>query len=168
MKGGLYIKRIKYLVVFSILIVSFILIDYLYQFHENYIESSEKVVSTHLEALSNNDIPLYQSTLWQDRKSAFDTFFLGVELSVISVNYYFNETPKAKNRYINSDLAQKLHCSSDYVKQNFAVVSAEYQISYDNTLVPNIGGHTKSYFYLIRNNEVSSWYIGDYKHMSTN
>lgn len=82
-------------------------------------------------------------------------YTIAVQIEEISVDA--EETVAARERYINSELAQERGWSEELLSSHFTVVWAKYYIEYDHTKTFIDDGYTEQYFYLIEDN--GSWTI---------
>lgn len=67
------------------------------------------------------------------------------------------ETDRARERYMNSELARERGWSEELLSSRFAAVRAKYYVEYDHTQTFMDDGYTEQYFYLIEDN--GSWVI---------
>lgn len=162
------IKRKWYVIITSIILVISLLVGGLI-LRDKIIEnnSAVDVIIRHLEALKNNDYNTWKATLWVvTNGEELNTYEKEDDMGVISlnidkVNASEKETRRIKNRYKGSDLAKNRNWSDKYIDENMIAVFARYTIDYDNTKVPYTEGDISQYFYLIRNDKNSSWFIMD-------
>lgn len=67
------------------------------------------------------------------------------------------ETARARERYMNSDLARERGWSEELLSSQFTAVRARYYVEYDHTKTFMDDGYTEQYFYLIEDN--GAWAI---------
>jgi hypothetical protein len=133
---------------------------------QNSFNDASDVVTKYLEAKRNNDINTLKSLLWQadnnqgaDSASKLEGNLGVISLSINKVEISEEGTRAAKERYMGSDLAQNYRWTDDFIKENLIAVYAEYAVDYDNTKVPYTEGEITQYFYLLRVDNNSPWYI---------
>jgi hypothetical protein len=161
-------RKWSVIIAFIILVIVLILVGGL-RIRNKMIENSRAVdvIIKHLEALKNNDYNSWKATLWVDANGGdINSFEKEGDLGVISldidkVNTSEKETIRIKNMYKGSDLAKSHEWSDKYIEENMISVFARYTIDYDNTKVPYTEGDISQYFYLIRNDKNSPWFIWD-------
>lgn len=90
-----------------------------------------------------------------------------ISLSVEKVEISEEETARIKSRYLGSELAKTKGWTDDYISKNMIAVYAKYAVDYDNTKVPYSEGEHEYYYYLIRDDEASPWFIWDGTDMSS-
>jgi hypothetical protein len=120
------------------------------------LSSPKSVVEQHLAAEKNNDTKAWAATLTPDHDVPQDLKLGVTSLDIIEVQ---DETD---SRYMEEALASEEAAKNGWTKDNYAFVSATYNVQYDNTLVPNTNGQKKEVFKLLRLASDSPWLIKDW------
>ena len=113
-----------------------------------------EVVKQYLTATENNDAKGVHATLTEDFELE------SIKLAVISLEVI--EVKEETNpRYLEHALEHKQAKENGWTKDNFAFVSAKYNIQHDNELVPYKSGEKETVFELVRSDKDSPWRIMD-------